>query len=65
MARKWKLKNNKYMIFGDSPFVSYTEVGKNYVIDDVNSDSTNMRKLFDSLSVGGKVVFNNDYYMRI
>ena len=53
------------MIFSSSPFVSYTQVGKNYVIDDVNTDSTNMLKLFDTLSVGGKVVFNNDYYMRI
>ena len=65
MSRKWKLKNKSYMIFGDEPFVSYTMVGKNYVIDSVNTDSTNMLKLFDSLSVGEKVVFNNDYYMKI
>ena len=53
------------MIFGSRPFVSYTRVGNNYVIDDVSTDSTNILKLFDSLSVGGKVVFNNDYYMKI
>ena len=65
MARKWKLKNKSYMIFGSEPFVSYTRVGNNYVIDNVSTDSTNILELFDSLSVGGKVVFNNDYYMRI
>lgn len=53
------------MVFGDGPFVSYTQVGNNYVIDDVNTDSTDILKLFDSLSIGGKAVFNNDYYMRI
>ena len=65
MSRKWKLKNKSYMIFGSEPFVSYTRVDNNYVIDNVNSDSTNILELFDTLSVGGKVVFNNDYYMRI
>ena len=64
MSRKWKLKNKSYMIFS-SPFVSYTRIGNDYVIDSVSSDSTDILKLFDSLSVKGKVVFNNDYYMRI
>lgn len=65
MARKWKLKNKSYMIFGSEPFVSYTKVGNGYVIDNVNTDSTNILKLFDSLSVKEKVVFNNGYYMQI
>ena len=51
MSRKWKLKNKSYMIFGSEPFVSYTKIGNNYVIDSVSSDSTDILKLFDSLSV--------------
>lgn len=65
MSKKWKLKNGSYMIFSSGPIVSYTQVGDEYIIDSVSTDSTNILKLFDSLSVGGKVVFNNDYYMRI
>ena len=65
MARKWKLKNKSYMIFGSEPFVSYTRVGNEYVIDNVSTDSSDMLKLFDSLSINGKIVFNNDYYMKI
>ena len=65
MSRKWKLKNGSYMIFSSGPVVSYTQDGNEYIIDSVNKNSTNILKLFDSLSVGGKVVFNNDYYMRI
>ena len=65
MARRWKLKNNKYMVFSDGEVISYTKIGKKYVIDSVNTKSTDILKLFDSLTVGGKVVFNNGYYMKI
>ena len=65
MARRWKLKNNKYMIFSDGEVISYTKIGKKYAIDSVNTKSTDILKLFDSLTVGGKVVFNNGYYMKI
>lgn len=66
MSRKWKLKNNKYLYAQDDAFYKYTRISNNTLhIDSTKFDSTNIYDIFDSLSVNGRIIFNNGYYINI